>query len=317
MASAEDLVVLIAAAGHQCTFIIPHLYEKVRLRLVAHSDKSVERLSSQWPKAEVVKADLVELSHCSRVLEGASTVYHVGPSIHPHEKEIGLYMVTAAKKEMRKPGSRFKHFVLASVLDTQIRKMYNHDDKRYVEEALILSELDYTILQPGDFFDMAFPVQVWAKMENPVRHAVTHQRARSAFVVLKDLGEAAAKVILERERHYQAQYPLVSIGSITYGEATTQVGQALGKEITVKEYTIEEGAGMVLDSIFGDRNTVEPETRDKMEIMIYFYARRGILGNPNVLEWLLGRKPTSLLDYVAEEREGTNKPEHFTNQFKV
>ncbi|KAJ3549261.1 hypothetical protein NM208_g591 [Fusarium decemcellulare] len=316
MLSSEDLVVIIAAGGHQATYIIPNLYGKVRLRLVVNSEESAKVLAPKWPKAEIMRANLVVPSDCDRVLEGASTVYHIGPSIHPHEKEIGLYMVTAAKAQARKAGSVFKHFVLASVIDTQIRKMYNHDDKRYIEEALILSDLDYTILQPGDFFDMAFPAATWSQMANPVRHAVTAQQARSSFIVLKDLGEAAAKVILERERHYQAQYPLVSIGPITYGEATVQVGKAIGKEIAIQDYSVEEGAGMVLDSLFGDRSNVDPDTRDKMEIMIYFYRRRGILGNSNVLEWLLGRKPTSILEYVRQDLEQP-KDGRFTAAFKA
>ncbi|KAM5346105.1 hypothetical protein ACJ41O_009110 [Fusarium nematophilum] len=194
--------------------------------------------------------------------------------------------------------------------------MYNHDDKRYIEEALILSDLDYTILQPGDFFDMAFPAGAWSQMEKPVRHAVTAQQARSSFIVLKDLGEAAAKVILERESHYQAQYPLVSIGPLTYGEATVQVGKAIGKEIAIQDYSVEEGAGMVLDSLFGDRSNVDPDARDKMEIMIHYYKRRGILGNSNVLEWLLERKPTSIIEYVKQEQEQP-KDERFTAAFKA
>lgn len=225
-------------------------------------------------------------------------------------------MITAAKRVSRKPGSVFKHFVCATVVDTQLRKMYNHDDKRYLEEALIMSDLDYTIMKPGDFFDMAFPVSVWLQMEKPVRHAVTAQQARSSFVVLRDLGEAVSKVILEREPHYQAQYPLVSIGPITYGEATLEVGKAIGKEIAIQEYSIEEGAGVVLDSIFGSRENVDPDTRDKMEIMIYFYRRRGIMENKNVLGWLLGREPTSIQEYVRQERDQP-KDESFKAAFKA
>lgn len=129
MISPSDLVVIIAAGGHQATYIIPNLYDKIRLRLVVRTEKSAQTLAARWPKAEVVTADMEVPKDCERVLDGASTVYHIGPSIHPHEKEVGLYMITAARRISRKPGSVFKHFVCATVVDTQLRKMYNHDDK--------------------------------------------------------------------------------------------------------------------------------------------------------------------------------------------
>ena len=43
------------------------------------------------------------------------------------------------------------HFIYASVLHPCLRKLMNHDCKRYVEEYLIESGLPYTILQPSHF----------------------------------------------------------------------------------------------------------------------------------------------------------------------
>ncbi len=298
MATSEDLAVIVAAAGYQCAHIIPHLYNKLRLRLVVNSDKSAKTLAARYPEAEIVSADLALTTDCSRVLRGASTVYHIGPTLHPSEKEMGLNMVAAAVDESQRRGSVFKHFVFASALNTQLRKMYNHDDKRYIEEALIMSGLNYTVLQPGDFLEVGIPVKDWLQEEKPVRHAFLAQEARSSFTALKDLGEAAAKIILERERHFQALYHLVSVGPISYGEATAQVGRAIGKDISIQPYTVEEGACWILDNLFGDREKAGPVRRDKMESLTLFYSRRGLQGNSNVLKWLLEREPTSLVDYV-------------------
>lgn len=301
VAAQHDLAVIVGAGGHQCSHIIPRLYKKIPLRLVVTSDKSAKMLAKKYPEVEVVSADLALPTDCHRVLRGAGTVYHLGPTLHPNEKEMGLNMVAAAVTESQVPDSKFKHFVFSSVLNTQLRKMYNHDDKRYIEEALIMSGLNYTILQPGDFLEVGIPVRAWLQEVKPVRHAFIAQGASSSFVALEDLGEAAAKVILERERHFQALYPLVSVGPITYGDATAQVGAIIGKEISIKHYTVEEGAGWILDSLFGGLETAGPIRRDKMESLTLFYSRRGIQGNSNVLEWLLERKPTSLSAYVEYE----------------
>ena len=40
---------------------------------------------------------------------------------------------------------------------------------------------------------------------------------------------------------------------------------------------------------------------DVMYRLFGHYSRYGITGNPNVLTWLLGRKPTTLREYVQRE----------------
>lgn len=60
---------------------------------------------------------------------------------------MGLNMIPAAVAQAQAQ-ILLRALCLASVLNPQIRKMFDHDDKRYVEEQLILSILDYTILQP-------------------------------------------------------------------------------------------------------------------------------------------------------------------------
>lgn len=274
------------------------------MRLVVHSQKSAERLQKQYPHAEVIQADMASPTDCERILQGASTVYWVGPSIHPHEKETGLNMIDAAVGESERQDSAFKHFVMSSVLNTQLRKMFNHDDKRYVEEYLIESGLNFTILQPGDFLDISYPVKEWLATNEPaVRPMLLSGKSKSSLVVLKDLAEASAKVILEGERHYQAQYPLVSFGPITYSEVTEQVAKAMGKPIEQKSVSVEEGADMLMQGLFGSTH-VPARSRDKAERLILFYRRRGLQGNSSILEWLLGRKPTSISEWVeAQIRE--------------
>jgi len=304
MASRTDLVVITCASGNQSPPLITLLYQKVALRLVIRSQSSADRLRKQYPDAEIIQADMALPSDCARILQGASSIYYVGPGIHPHEKEIGLNMVDAAVAESAKRDSRFKHFVFSSVLNSQLRKMFNHDDKRYVEEYLIESGLDFTILQPGDFLDFAYPIHEWIKADEDViiKPMLLSGQSKSSLVVLKDLAEASVKVILEGERHYQALYPLVSIGPVTYTELTEEVARVMGKKIEQRDVTMEEGADMLMMRVFGDTH-VPTRSRDKAERLILFYRRRGLQGNSNVLEWLLERKPSSVAEYVESRMQ--------------
>ncbi|KAL2208588.1 NAD(P)-binding protein [Sarocladium strictum] len=303
MSRPEDIISITAAAGHQGNYIIPRLYGKVPLRLVANSETSEQNFKSKWPNAEVINANMLHPLDCARIVQGAAAVYTVGPGIRAGEKEMGLNMVNAAIDEANSPGSHFRHFVYGSVLNTQLRKMFNHDDKRYVEEALILSLLNYTILQPGNYLEVALPAKEWLLMDRPWRPTINAQEARSSFVSLKDYGDVAAKVLLEREAHYSALYPLVSVPEITYGEATRQIGVAIGKEIEIRDVSFDEAVDFLLDMIFSGKQNAPPEAWDKAAYLVLHYKKRGIRGNPAVLEWLLGRKPTTLAEYFQDQKD--------------
>lgn len=149
---AETLVIT-CPSGKQCVHLIPLLYNKgtFKLRLAAHSEASAEKLISQYPDAEIARADLTDLNSCLQLLKGASSVFHVGPSFHSREKEIGFNMVDAAVAESQRSGNTFKHFVFSSVLCTQHRNLMQHDLKSYIEERLFLSPLNWTIVKPTNF----------------------------------------------------------------------------------------------------------------------------------------------------------------------
>lgn len=160
----SEILVITCPGGKQCAHLIPLLYNKGRwkLRLAAHSKASHEKLKSQYPDAEVVQTDLNSYTDCQSLLTGATAVYHVGPSFHSREREMGFNMVDAAVAETKRPGNVFKHFVFSGVMGTQIRNLMQHELKSLVEERLYLSvELNWTILQPANFMDN-FPIALLA-----------------------------------------------------------------------------------------------------------------------------------------------------------
>lgn len=44
--------------------------------------------------------------------------------------------------------------------------------------------------------------------------------------------------------------------------------------------------------------------RDATERLVLYYSRRGLKGNSSVLEWLIGRKPTSHAEWTRQIVEG-------------
>ncbi|KAF2136833.1 uncharacterized protein K452DRAFT_292061 [Aplosporella prunicola CBS 121167] len=294
----NDLLLLTCASGKQCSHLIPLLYGKwKRLRLVVNSSSSEKRLKELYPDAEIIRANLEDVNETRRIMSGVTTVLHIGPSFHPHETEIGYFMIDAAVEESKK-GS-FKHFIYLSVLNAQFRKMMNHDCKRYVEEYLMESGLNWTILQPTHFMDL-FPVPMLMSQDDPIYRANWDPTIPFSFIALTDLAQAQAAVIEQREKHYLAQYPLVSTGPIPYTEFVRAVSEAIGKNIKLEQRPYEEAVDSMLKMLFGGGD-IHPTTRDMAQRMLLFYNYRGLCGNPNVLEWVIGRKPTTLEEWVKKK----------------
>ena len=119
----KEVLVVTCASGKQATALLPniaHIWK--HLRLVCHSQPSQEKLRQQYPSAEVIRADLQLLGEPERILRGATAIYHVEPPFAHRQAAIGFRMIDAAKKAAA-DGGLLKHFVYASVLNSQLRKV--------------------------------------------------------------------------------------------------------------------------------------------------------------------------------------------------
>lgn len=99
-----------------------------------------------------------------RLMKDVSVVIHIGPSYHPYEADIGRMMIDAAYTSS--PGT-LKHFILPSLLNSQLSKMLNHACKKEVGEYIMESGLPCTILQPATFMD-DIPLAMLAQQGQPV-----------------------------------------------------------------------------------------------------------------------------------------------------
>lgn len=292
-----DLLVVTAAGGKQCAHLLPLICKRwKKLRLIVNRESSLQRLSASFSDAEIRTADLTDPSQAQEILRGAKVVYHIGPSFHPHETEIGYNMIDSAKS------NGVEHFVYSSVLQTQLRKLMNHDCKRYVEEALMESGLNYTILQPTHFMDM-FRIAVLSQnigdeMKYP---ALWNPSVEFSFIALQDFAAAGATVLGEREKHYFAVYPLCSTMPMSYHAACEVASAVIGKKIVATQVPFEDAIERLLKNLFGNPQEVDSRTRDAAERMLVYYNRHGLSGNPNVLEWLIGKKATTFKELLGKK----------------
>lgn len=289
----SETLVITCPGGKQCSRLIPLVYDQGRfhLRLAAHSRASVDRLKIQYPKAEIVAVDLQSSSDCRKLLHGATAINAVLPSLHSREREIGISLVDAAVAESMREGNVFKHFVFSSVLCTQHRSLLQHDLKSYVEESLFLSPLTcWTILKPTNVslemtrlvvladtnalfpqFMNTYPVVELAGMDKPVLEKWWAPQQKNSLINLEDLAEATAKVLLEREVHYLAEYSLCSTMPISETEIVDIISRRIGKKVEVKIPAFEDGVQRLSQVLFGssiqDTNLRLAPTGDLEEIL--------------------------------------------------
>jgi uncharacterized protein YbjT (DUF2867 family) len=126
-------VLVTAANGNQGRSLIPRLLTVgVEVRACVRSEASAQALSD---------AGVVVMARC---VAGVEKVYYVGPALHPHERQMGFDAVDAAS------AAGVKHFVFSSVLHAITTDLLQHEIKRDIEEHLLSSGLEFTILQPAN-----------------------------------------------------------------------------------------------------------------------------------------------------------------------
>jgi uncharacterized protein YbjT (DUF2867 family) len=306
-----DLLVITCASGKQSAHLPLVTKQWKRLRLIVNSASSQERLQNAYPYAEVIKSDLTSLLECNKAVEGASSIYYIGPPVHPRESAMGLNMIDAAQRLSKPP-----HFVFSSVLNSQLQKLLNHDCKRYVEEHLIESGLPYTILQPCTFMDN-FPFEMLAKQaegkgrgEEIVFPVMWDPKIQFSFLALRDLALAGKTVLEEKERHFLAKYDLCSTRPMSTARVCEIASEVLDRKVLPSQKSYEEAVQgfvkMQFDAGGGEADVWSEGRKDIIERLILYYNRHGFQGNPNVLEWLVGREATNHRDWMNSKLKGTN-----------
>jgi uncharacterized protein YbjT (DUF2867 family) len=178
--------------------------------------------------------------------------------------------------------------VLMSVTHPQLEPLLNHQSKLAVERHLLGARLPFTVLQPMHY------------MQNVnVRDCVDSGRFRQpysldrplSFVDLADVGAATATVLSAPAEHRWATYELCGKDILTGHDIAATLTTVGGTPVRAEQVPVEAALP-----------TEAPDyTIDGFTRLVNHYNRYGILGNPNVLRWLLGREPTSFTEYARRE----------------
>jgi len=278
------MILVTGAAGKTGQAVIRTLTAKgEKVRALVHrpeQTRTVEELGAQ----EVVVGDMRLQATMDRAARGAQAIYHICPNVHPDEIAIGQTVIAAARS------AGVEHFVYHSVLHPQTEAMPHHWQKLRIEEHLFESGLPRTILQPTAY--MQNLLAHWGQIVEQGTYSVPYAvETRLSLVDLEDVAEAAALVLTE-PGHVGATYELVGTEGMSQTEVAAILSQQLGCPVCAQVVSLEAWAQRAGAAGLGD---YQVETLLKM---FRYYERYGFWGSPRVLGWLLGRPPTTLVDFV-------------------
>lgn len=285
------MILVTAANGNQGRLLVPKLIAAgQRVRACVRSQASAEQLQALGAH-ETVAGDISEPAVLARAITGVEKVYHVGPTIHPRERDMGFAVVDAARAE------GVKHLVLSSVLHAITTDLVQHEIKRDIEEHLLSSGLEFTILQPANYM---LPLKLRPVFEKGVFELSWSLERRQSLVDLADVTDVACMALTDSERHAGATYELAAPGRYTAHELGRIISRVLGRQIAVREID----ADTYLRAWVGDADPREVTHQVRvLRAITARYSSHDFVGNPNVLTWLLGRPPTTFEDYVRRQQE--------------
>lgn len=237
--------------------------------------------------SQALVGDLRDTADVRDATAGTRAIYHICPNVDPDEVAIGQSVIAAAQ------GAGVERFVFHSVLHPQTEAMPHHWRKARVEEAIFESGLGFTLLQPTTYMQNllgGWDLVLQGRLRNPYP-----VETRLGLVDLEDVAEAAAIVLLGDE-HRGATYELVGTPPLTQIQIAETLSEALGRPVRAEAESREEWQARALEAGLSEH------ARTTLEAMFRYYERYGLVGNPNVLRWLLGREPTTLDAFAARHR---------------
>lgn len=232
---------------------------------------------------EVAVGDQRRADDLVAALDGVDAVYAIAPNVSATEVEMGEAIVAACRR------ADVARLAFHSVIHPQLTAMPHHTDKGRVEELVIVSGLDWTILQPNAYLQNV-GAQVGSLRDGTYRtpYAVD---VGLAMVDLGDVAEVAARTLVD-DVGIHATFELSGPDEVTGRQVAAVAAGLLGRPVVAERLS---------PSTWAAENAGLPDVaRERLLAMFTEYDRHGSPGCAAVLTALLGRPPRGLREVLAD-----------------
>lgn len=278
-------MILVTGAGGKTGRAVLHAIAKANLpaRAWVRRSEQAEGLSD----VDTIVGDLEDARLWPDACRGVNALYLVCPNMHARELQIGRLALHAAQ------AAGIDRIVYHSVLHPQTEEMPHHWQKLRLEEEVFRSRIPFTILQPCAYMQniLTSRAQISASGCFSVPYSID---ARFALVDLADVAQVAAGV-LAQPGHAGATYELAGPANLSSIDIARKLSDRLLRPVQAFPTPLDRWER------HARANGMPDETAHSLAAMFRYYDRYGLVGNGNVLGWLLGRKPTSLSQFLERE----------------
>lgn len=282
------MILITGAGGKTGRALIKALSKIESVCAFIHRKEHVSIVKSLGAEKLIV-GDMHDQSAIHSAMQGMRAVYHICPNMNPDEVVISKMVIDEAQK------AGVEHFIYHSVLHPQTEKMNHHWQKIRVEEMIFESGLPFALLQPAPYMQNLL-VNWKSIVEDGALRVPYSIDSKFSFVDIEDVAEAA-KIVLTEPNHIHVTYELVGtlpVSHVTVAEIFSRVSNrdVRAEKEDIKGWRLRAG-GM---SEYAVENLVK---------MFEYYDKWGLVGNPNVLRWLLKREPAALeafFERIVKER---------------
>ncbi|WP_267463709.1 NAD(P)H-binding protein [Lonepinella koalarum] len=267
--------------------IVQNLKNKgLKIRAMDVNEK-VHDLVKLYDVDEAVVGDINNPKDVAAALQGIESVLYIPTSgLHneTHSAKVVIDQAVVAK---------VKKFVMMSAMHPNMSTLLQHTAKLKAEEYLVYKgltdNLNYTILQPQHYchnFDIDLVEKLGAY------HCFYNKNTKLAVVDVDDVADAAY-CVLTQDIHQNATYELSGSSYLSSQEKTDIYNKLTGKNIPCIEVGIEDFIKQI--------HVTDTYTQDALRAVSYTYGTFGIAGNPNVLQWITGKKATIFEEYLQKQ----------------
>ena len=283
------MILVTGAAGKTGKAVVKALAVKgVPVRALVRKPQNVSTLQLAGA-AQAMVADFEEPAALARAAEGVQAIYHICPNVSRNEVAYARAIAGAAQT------AGVKRFVYHSVLHPQIEAMPHHWAKMQAEDFLFAQDFELTVLQPTAY--MQNILGAWRGIIAEGAYRVPYPvETRLSLVDLADVAEVAA-MVLTQPGHAGATYELVGTDPLKQTDVANALSAALKRNVRAEAESVEAWDTRAREGGMGEHE------RATLAAMFRYYAAHGLIGNPKVLHWLLGRAPNNLARFLA--RVGT------------
>ena len=285
MTASNPLILVTGATGRLAGLVLPELASrKAKVRAFIRDQRNAAAVLARGA-AEVAIGDLADTDSLAAALAGVDRLFYVPPAFMNDEAAVGCKVVDTARR------MGVQRIVLSSAIHPMLTQLINHRAKALVEEHIVASDLEFTLLQPTLVYQ-----NYEAALAIAARTGVfAEPYSNDSYITRVDYRDVAcvAAIALCEDRLNYGSFELCAADHLNREAVAALMAQALQRPVTAQEISYAEWlakSGMPADSALAIG----------LKAMFGWYDRHGLRGNATALRAILGREPRSLLSYFLE-----------------